>query len=97
MSAQRRAMNADGRFLGVVAILVNQTEPARLGEINLIGRKRELASDYAPDLHIDLRPVKRGLVSHFNIVDSGVLQHVSRHLLGLFPKLRFADKLLSEL
>ena len=71
--AQWRAMNADWGLVGVIAVLVNKVQPARLGEIDLIGRKRKLATDHAPDLHVDLRSVKRGFVRHFNIIDSGIL------------------------
>src|SRR6516225_6416936 len=97
MRAKRRPMNADRNLVGVVAVLVNEMQPARLREINLVGGERELASDHAPDLHIDLGPIKRGFISHLNVIDSGILQYVPRHLLSLFPKFRFVNKLLSEL
>src|SRR6266446_10337263 len=97
MRAKRRAMNADRRLLGVVAIFVNQIEPARLREIDLVGRNRKLTTDYAPSLDVDLRSIKRGLVGHFDVIDPGILEHVARHHFGLLPKLRFIDKLLSEL
>ena len=70
--AKRRAMNADRNLVGVVAVLIAKIETARLREIDLVGRERELASDYAPDLHVDLRSVKRGLVRHFDIINSGI-------------------------
>src|SRR5947207_9944840 len=97
VSAQRRAMNAERRLVGVIAIFVNEIETSRLCEIDLIGGKRELAPDHAPDLHIDLRSVKRSFVRHFKIIDSGIFQDVARHLFSLFPKLGFVDELLSEL
>src|SRR5262245_19301936 len=93
---QRCAMNADWRFFGVIAVLVNEIKPARLCEIDLIGGKCELASDHAPDLHIDLRTVKRRFVRHFHVVNSGILEDVPRHLLSLLPKIGFVDKILSE-
>src|SRR5438132_9595981 len=86
-------MNAEWNFLSVVAVFVNKIEPARLGEIDLVGGDRKLASDCAPGLHIDLRPVKRGFIRHFDIIDSGIFEHAPRHLLCLYPELWFIDKL----
>ena len=48
---ERRAMNADRDLVGVVAIFVAKIKPARLGEIDLIGREGKLATDDAPGLH----------------------------------------------
>src|ERR1700731_1272205 len=97
MRAERRAMNAERRLLGVVLVFVNEIEPARLREIDLIGRNRKFAADHAPRLDVDLRSVKGSFIRDLDIIDSGVLQNVAGHLFGLFPKLRFIDKLLSEL
>ena len=71
--AERRAMNAERSFLGVVAIFVNEIEPARLREIDLVGRDRKFATDHAPGLDVDLRSVKRRFVRHFDVIDSGIL------------------------
>jgi hypothetical protein len=68
-----------------------------LREIDLVRRDGKLASDHAPSLHVDLRPVKRRFVRHFDIINSRILQHVPRHRFGLLPKLRFIDKFLPEL
>ena len=95
--AERGAMNAEGNFVDVIAIFVAQVEATRLREIDLVGRDGKLAPDRAPGLHVDLRPVKRRFVRHFDIIDAGIFQHVSRHHFGLFPKLRFIDKFLAEL
>src|ERR1044071_64949 len=96
VGTERRPMNADRNFLEVVAIFVAKIETARLRKIDLVGGQGEFASDYAPHLHIDFWTIKRGLVRHFNIIDSRILEYVPRHLLGLFPKFRFVNKLLSE-
>src|SRR5438034_6343075 len=95
--AEWRAMNADWDLVDVVAVFIAKIKIARLGEIDLVGRDGKLASDHAPRLHVDLRAVKGRFVRHFDIVDSRVLQNAARHLLGLFPKLRFIDKFLTEL
>ena len=95
--AERRAMNAERRLFGVVLVFVNEIEAARLREIDLVGRDGELAADRAPGLHVDLRSVERGFVRDLDKIDPGILEDVARHFFGLFPKLRFIDKLLSEL
>src|SRR6202171_416789 len=97
MRSEWRAMNTDRRLFGVVAIFVNEIETARLREVDLVGRDGKLATDGAPRLHVDLRPVKRSFVWHFDKIDSRILEHVSRHYFGLFPKLRFIDEFLSKL
>src|SRR5437879_13812696 len=85
--AERRAMNAERRLLGVIAILVNEIEPARLRKIDLVGCDGKLAANRAPGLHVDLRPVKRGLIRHFDIIDDGILQQAHRQYFVSFPKL----------
>src|SRR5436305_7989193 len=95
--AERGAMNAEGDLIDVVTIFVAKIESPRLREIDLVGRNGKLASNRAPGLDIDLRPVKGRFIRDFDKVDSGILQHVARHRLSLFPKLRFIDKFLSEL
>ena len=70
--SKRRAMNTDRNLIGVVAVLIAKIEVARLSEIDLVGRQRELASDHAPNLHIDFRSVKRGFVRHFDVIDAGI-------------------------
>ena len=86
-----------GVFFGVVLVFVNEIEAARLREIDLVGRDGKLAADRAPGLHVDLRSVERGFVRHFDKIDPGILEDVARHFFGLFPKLRFIDKLLIPL
>src|SRR5207249_10903087 len=95
--AERGAMNAEGDLIDVVTIFVAKIESPRLREIDLVGRNGKLASNRTPGLDIDLRPVKGRFIRDFDKVDSGILQHVARHRLSLFPKLRFIDKFLSEL
>ena len=70
--AKRRAMNADRNLIGIIAVLIAKIETARLRKIDLVRRERELASDHAPDLHVDFRSVKRGLVRHFDIINAGI-------------------------
>src|SRR5207245_10060196 len=94
VGAERRAMDADRYLIDVVAIFIAKVEPARLGEINLVGRDGKLASDHAPRLHVDLGAVEGRFVRHFDIIDSRVLQDASLHFVGLFPLLWFNDKLL---
>src|SRR4029453_18890973 len=86
---ERRAMNADRNLVDVVAVLIAKIKIARLREIDLVGRDGKLASDYAPRLHVDLRRVKRRFVRHLDVIDPGIFENATRHLLGLFPKLRF--------
>ena len=43
--AERRAMNAERRLLGVVAVFVSEIETARLREIDLVGGDGEFAAD----------------------------------------------------
>src|SRR5947207_10173109 len=71
VGAERRAMDAEGDFLSVIAVLVTKIEAARLGEIDLVGGDCELAADHAPDLDVDLRSVEGGFVRHFDVVDAG--------------------------
>ena len=95
--AKRRAMNADRNLIDVVAVFVAKIKVARLRKIDLVRRDGEFATDHAPRLHVDLRPVKGGFVRNFDIVDPRVFQNVARHVLGLFPKLRFIDKFFAKL
>src|SRR5438874_10897875 len=95
--AERRAMNAKWRLLGVVAIFVNEIEPARLREVVLVGRDGKLAADRAPGLHVDLRAVERGFVWHLDDIDSGILEHASRLLFCLLPQFWLIDMLFPEL
>src|SRR5437763_4077534 len=90
-------MNAKRNLVNVVSVLVAKIEIARLGEIDLVSRDRELTTDHAPRLHVDLWPVKRSFVWHLDVIDSRVFQNIARHLLGLFPKLRLVDKFLAKL
>src|SRR2546421_5006833 len=97
MCAKRSPMNAQRRFRRVIAVFIGQIESARLCEIDLVSRDSELPPDHAPDLDVDLGPVEGSFVGNFNVVDSGILEHTSRHLLRLFPKLRFIDEFCAEL
>ena len=76
--AERRAMDAERGLVGVVAVLVDQTETRGHGEVDLVGGDGEFAADGAPDLHVDLRSVERGFVRHFDVVDAGILENVAR-------------------
>ncbi len=59
-----------GVFSGVVLVAIDQPEACGHGEIDLVGRQGELAADDAPDLHVNLRPVKRRFVGHFDVIDA---------------------------
>src|SRR5260370_14988388 len=52
--AERRAMNADRRLLGVVLVFVNEIEPARLREIDLV-RSEEHTSELQSHLNLVCR------------------------------------------
>src|SRR5207244_2552206 len=67
--AERRAMDAERNFVGVIAIFVAQVESAWLREIDLVGCDGKLAADRAPGLHVDLRSVKGRFVRYFDIID----------------------------
>src|SRR5204862_3920367 len=73
MRAERRAMNAQRDLVDVVAVFIPKIKIARLSKINLVGRDGKFASDHAPCLHVDLRPVKRSFVRYFDIIDAGTL------------------------
>src|SRR4051794_10265868 len=53
VGAERGAVNAEGNFLGVIAVLVTKIEPARLREIDLVRGDGEFAANNAPDLDVD--------------------------------------------
>src|SRR5436190_23980645 len=96
MGAEGCAMNAKRCLLGVVLVFVNEIEPARLREIDLIGRNRKFAANHAPRLDVDLWSVKGRFIRNFDIIDAGILQDIARHLLRFFPKLWLIDKFLTE-
>ena len=91
--AERRTMDAQRGFFGVIFVAIDQTEPFRHGEIHLVGRQGEFATDDAPDLHVNLGAVKRRFVRHFDIIDAGLFERVTDHILGLDPEFRFVDEL----
>ena len=95
--AQRRAMNAERRRLGIVARPIHQPEPFRHGEVDLVGGNGELAPDRAPHLHIDLRSVEGGFIGHLDIIDAAALQNPTHHRFGPQPEFRLIDKFLTEL
>ena len=95
--AERRAMDAQRRLVGVVAVLIDEAEAGGHGEIDLVGGDGELAPDGAPDLHVDLRAVESGFVGDFDEVDAALDEDVAHHVFGLLPKLRLIHELLAEL
>src|SRR2546423_4731838 len=97
VGAEWGAVDAKRKFRGVVTVFVTKVESARLGKIDLVGGDGKFAADRAPGLDVDLRSVKSSLIRHLDEVDSGILEHRSRHLFGLFPKLGLIHKLLAEL
>ena len=66
--SQRRAMDAQGSLLGIVAVLIGEPEALWDGKVHLVGRQGEFPADDAPDLHVDFRAVKGRLIRHLNIV-----------------------------
>jgi hypothetical protein len=91
--AERRAMDAQRRLVRVVLVAINQAEFSRHGEIHLVRRQRELAADDAPDLHVNLRAVKRRLVRHLHVGNLRIKQHLADQVLRLLPQFRFVDEL----
>ena len=83
VSPERRAMDAERRLLGIVAVFVNQTETLRHGEVHLVRGDTEFAADRAPDLHVNLGPVKCRFVRHFDKIDAGVFR-TSRTMSSVF-------------
>ena len=79
--AERRAVNAEGGLLGVVAVFVNKIKAARLSEIDLVGGDGEFAADYAPNLDINLWPIKSRFVLHLNIRNVRFDQNIPYHFL----------------
>jgi len=94
--AERRAMDAEGRLLGVVAVLIDEAELGGHGEIHLIGGEGEFAADDAPDLHVNLGTVEGGLVGHLHVVNLGINEHLPDHVLGLLPKRGLVDVFFTE-
>src|ERR1043166_9346889 len=90
-------VNANRNLLGVVLVFITKVKVSRLCEIDLVSRDGKLAADYAPSLDGDLWSVKRCLVRTLAVVDARAFQNISSHVFGLFPKLRFVDKFLTEL
>src|SRR6266566_1903623 len=93
--AQRRAMDAERRFLRVVAILIDKAKTLGHGEVHLIGRQREFAADDAPDLHVNLRAVKRRFVRDFLVGNLRINQYPPDHVFGLLPEHGFVDVFLA--
>ena len=93
---QRRAMDAQRCLVRIVLVPIDQAEAFGHGEVHLVGRQCEFAADDAPDLHVDLRAVKRGFVRHFHVVDFRINQHLPDHVLGLLPEFRFVDVFLAH-
>src|SRR5207247_917932 len=94
--AERRAMDAERRLLGVVAILVHEAETFRDGEIHLIGGDREFPAYGAPDLYVNLRAVERRFVGDLDVVDAARFEDLAYHVLGLLPQRRLVHVLLAE-
>ncbi len=94
--AEGGTMDAEGSFLGVVAVFVNEPEAFWDGEVDLIGGDGELASDGAPELDVDLGAVERGFVGDLDVVDAGFDEDVADHVFGLLPKFGFVDEFFAE-
>ena len=67
-----------GVLFGVVLVAVGQAELGGHGEVHLVGGQREFAADDAPDLHVNLRAVKRRFVRHLDVVDAADSMSTSR-------------------
>ena len=89
--AERCPVDAERGLVGVVLVAIDEAELGGHGEVHLVGGDGEFATDGAPHLHVNLRPVERRLVWHFHVVDLRVNQHLPDHVLGLLPQLGFVD------
>ena len=96
MRAERCAVNAKRSLLGVIFVPVCQAETFRHSEIHLVCRNGELATDGAPDLHVDLRAVERRFVGDLDEVDAAGDKNVAHHVLRLLPQRRLVHVLLPE-
>jgi hypothetical protein len=83
--AQWGSMNAERRLLGIVPVLVDESESLRNREVDLVGGEGKLAPGNAPDLNIDLRAVESRLVGNLDIVDARLAQHTPDHFLSSKP------------
>src|SRR4030095_7728154 len=90
-------MDAERCRFSVFARFVNKAESGRDGEINLVGRDRELTANCAPNLDVDLRPVEGGFVRHFDVIDSAALQDAADNRFGLDTEILIIDELLAQL
>ena len=94
--AKRRAVDAKRRGLGVLAGFIDETEARGDGEIDLVGGEGELLADDIPNLDVDLRPVERTFVGHFDKRRAAGDEDIADHLLGLDPQLGVIDEFLPE-
>ena len=96
MGAQRRAVDAQRRLLLAVGVDIAQIKAFRLGKVHLVRRQRELATDRAPNLHVNLGAIERRLIRHFHKGDVAVAHRAAHHLLGLGPQPRVVNVLLAQ-
>ena len=94
--AQRGAVNAERSLCGVFARLVLEAEALGHGKVHLVRGDGELPAGDAVHLHIDLWPVKRGLVLYFHKINARLDENFANHVLSLQPQLRFVDVFVAE-
>src|SRR5215475_9427905 len=96
MRSERRTVDTERSSSGIFPVSIHESETLRNREIDLIRSNRELASDSAPNLHVNFRPVKGCFIRNLDIVYLRVLQYPANHVLGLGPEFRLVDEFFSK-
>ncbi|MFM1944954.1 MAG: hypothetical protein RI897_3936 [Verrucomicrobiota bacterium] len=89
-------VDAEGGFVGIIAVAVGEAEAFRDGEVDLVGGEGKFAADGAPDLDIDFRAVEGGFVGDFDVIDAAIFEDIPDHVFGLDPEFGFIDEFLAE-
>src|SRR4051812_40346361 len=77
------AVDAERSLLLAITISIGEAEPCRDCKVYLVGRERELSSDRAPDLDVDLGTVECCLVGYFDEWNICRDQCLAHHVFGL--------------
>src|SRR5262245_60655148 len=96
MRSERRTVDTERSSSGIFPVSIHESETLRNREIDLIRSDRELAPDSAPNLHVNLRPIKGRFIRNLHVIYPRVLQYPANHVLGLDPKIRLSNELFSE-
>lgn len=88
-------MDGDRRVAGPVRTHVRQAEARRQHEVDLHRRQRLLAPVRVVHLHVDLRPVERGLAVLLVVLDADRPERGAQHVGAARPAAVVVDELLS--